>query len=199
MRLVRDLVISRSRRQHADHVRDPGKTGADSGVIDRRNTFARAGRGRSRRLSEKRNKGIAITVEAKRRSAVIWPDPFSDHESTPRAAEYTGRGGSIHVRLREGNDCASVEIEDQCGGLPEGKTESCSFLSFSAAEIQRLRPRPGDHEGGNRDASRSREVSNLPGRGCISMAASPTTAVSKAEPVRLLADSQPSGQYRASI
>jgi signal transduction histidine kinase len=93
------------------------------------------------------------------------------------AAKYTRRGGSIQVRLRENQDAASVEIEDECGGLPEGKTEEL-FIPF----VQRGGDRSGFGLGlaitkAAVEAHRgSVQVSNLPGKGCIFMASFPNRA-----------------------
>ena len=69
-----------------------------------------------------------------------------------------------------------MEIEDQCGGLPEGKTEEL-FIPF----VQRGGDRSGFGLGlaitkAAIETHRGRvQVSNLPGRGCIFMATFPTT------------------------
>jgi len=94
------------------------------------------------------------------------------------AAKYTRRGGSILVRLHESQDAASVEIEDECGGLPEGKTEEL-FMPF----VQRGGDRSGFGLGlaitkAAVEAHRgSVQVSNLPGKGCIFMASFPIRSV----------------------
>jgi signal transduction histidine kinase len=122
------------------------------------------------------DKGISVTVDGQ---AVIRGDLRLIRSAIANllrnAVKYTGRGGSIHVRLREGNDVASVEIEDQCGGLPEGKTEEL-FIPF----VQRGGDRSGFGLGlaitkAAVETHRGRvQVSNVPGRGCIFMATFPT-------------------------
>ena len=90
------------------------------------------------------------------------------------AVKYTHPGGRIEVRVRAGERMASVEVEDECGGLPEGKTEEL-FTPF----MQRGADRTGFGLGLAiaKDAVESHEgtiqVSNLPGKGCAFMVSFP--------------------------
>lgn len=90
------------------------------------------------------------------------------------AAKYTRRGGKIDVRIRSDHDLASIEIEDECGGLPDGKTEEL-FTPF----VQRGGDRSGFGLGLaiTKDAVEAHrgtvQASNLPGKGCIFMATFP--------------------------
>jgi signal transduction histidine kinase len=90
------------------------------------------------------------------------------------AVKYTREGGRIDVRIRTGEQVASVEVEDECGGLPDGKTEEL-FTPF----VQRGADRSGfglglaiakdvvqAHQG-------NVQVSNLPGKGCVFMLSFP--------------------------
>jgi signal transduction histidine kinase len=90
------------------------------------------------------------------------------------AVKYTHEGGRIEVRIRAGEQLASVEVEDECGGLPEGKTEEL-FTPF----VQRGADRSGFGLGLaiTKDAVQAHQgnvqVSNLPGKGCIFMLSFP--------------------------
>ena len=91
------------------------------------------------------------------------------------AARYTHEGGRIEVRIRADEELASVEVEDECGGLPPGTTEEL-FTPF----VQRGPNRAGfglglaivkdtvqAHQG-------TVQVSNHPGKGCAFMLTFPT-------------------------
>ncbi|HEY4394261.1 MAG TPA: HAMP domain-containing sensor histidine kinase, partial [Polyangia bacterium] len=91
------------------------------------------------------------------------------------AVKYTREGGRIDVRVRTGHGVASVEVEDECGGLPEGKSEEL-FTPF----VQRGADRSGFGLGLAiaKDAVQAHQgsvqVSNLPGKGCVFMLSFPT-------------------------
>lgn len=86
------------------------------------------------------------------------------------AIKFTKKGGHVSVRSKESGGRILIEVEDECGGLPEGKTEEL-FKSF----IQR----GADKSGMGLGLSISRQaielnrgkltVSNLPGKGCVFM------------------------------
>jgi len=90
------------------------------------------------------------------------------------AVKYTREGGRIDVRVRTGQGVVSVEVEDECGGLPEGKTEEL-FTPF----VQRGADRSGFGLGLAiaKDAVQAHQgsvqVSNLPGKGCVFMLSFP--------------------------
>ncbi len=90
------------------------------------------------------------------------------------AVKYTRPGGRIAVRVQADNRLASVEVEDQCGGLPPGKTEEL-FTPF----VQRGDDRTGFGLGLAiaKDAVEAHQgtiqVSNLPGKGCVFMVSFP--------------------------
>ena len=93
------------------------------------------------------------------------------------AAKYTRRGGAIDVRIRSDDEMASIEIEDECGGLPDGQTEEL-FTPF----VQRGCDRTGFGLGlaitkNAVEAHRGTvQASNLPGKGCIFMVSFPLRA-----------------------
>jgi hypothetical protein len=90
------------------------------------------------------------------------------------AVKYTRPGGQIEVRVRASAGMASVEVEDECGGLPPGKTEEL-FTPF----VQRGTDRTGFGLGLAiaKDAVEAHQgtiqVSNLPGKGCVFMLSFP--------------------------
>jgi signal transduction histidine kinase len=90
------------------------------------------------------------------------------------ALKYTRRGGSIHIRIRGTDQLASVEVEDECGGLPDGKAEEL-FTPF----VQRGADRSGFGLGLAiaKDAVEAHrgtvQVTNLPGKGCVFMLSVP--------------------------
>jgi signal transduction histidine kinase len=85
------------------------------------------------------------------------------------AFKYSVPHGHVEVRTLCENGLVSVEVEDECGGLPEGNAEAF-FTSFGA---RRGRDRTGLGLGLNisRKAVRAMggeiSVRNLPGKGCI--------------------------------
>ena len=91
------------------------------------------------------------------------------------AVKYTRPGGRIDVRIRSGHETVSVEVEDECGGLPEGKSEEL-FTPF----VQRGADRSGFGLGLAiaKDAVQAHQgsvqVSNLPGKGCVFMLSFPS-------------------------
>jgi len=85
------------------------------------------------------------------------------------AIKFSRRGGCVTVRmLQPGDGRVAVEIEDECGGLPEGMHERL-FAPFVQAGLDRsgmglglalTRQVVESHHGGV-------SVKDLPGRGCI--------------------------------
>jgi signal transduction histidine kinase len=90
------------------------------------------------------------------------------------ALKYTHPGGSVNIRIGSAMDLASVEVEDECGGLPPGKVEEL-FTPF----VQRGTDRSGFGLGLaiTKDAIEAHhgsvQVSNLAGKGCIFMMSLP--------------------------
>jgi signal transduction histidine kinase len=114
---------------------------------------------------------IAMSVEG---SAVTQADPRLIHSAVANlvsnAVKFTRPGGAIHIRINEPSQLASIEVEDECGGLPEGKAEEL-FTPF----IQRGSNRRGFGLGLAiaKDAVEAHhgtvQVTNLPGKGCVFM------------------------------
>src|SRR5205814_5677344 len=90
------------------------------------------------------------------------------------AVKYTREGGRIDVRIRTGQGVVSVEVEDECGGLPDGRSEEL-FTPF----VRRGADRSGFGLGLAiaKDAVQAHQgsvqVSNLPGKGCVFMLSFP--------------------------
>jgi signal transduction histidine kinase len=90
------------------------------------------------------------------------------------AVKYTHPGGTVNVRIRATADAATLDVEDECGGLPPGKVEEL-FTPF----VQRGADRSGFGLGLaiTKDAIEAHhgsvQVSNLPGKGCIFMMSIP--------------------------
>jgi signal transduction histidine kinase len=125
-------------------------------------------------------KAISVRIDG---DAVLQGDPRLVRSAVTNllrnAAKYTRRGGTIDVRIRSEYDLASIEIEDECGGLPDGKTEEL-FTPF----VQRGGDRSGFGLGLAiaKDAVEAHhgtvQASNLPGKGCIFMASFPARSTS---------------------
>ena len=122
------------------------------------------------RLTAERNQ-VQIRIEA--------PDtlPFAGDRRLLRSAisnllanaiKFTHEGRTITVRARRSEGCVTVEVEDGCGGLPDGNAEEL-FEPF----VQRGENRTGFGLGlaivkqaVEAHGGRAR-VRNLPGRGCV--------------------------------
>jgi len=93
------------------------------------------------------------------------------------AVKYTRAGSTIRVRLRETTKLASIEVDDECGGLPEGKAEEL-FIPF----VQRSGNRTGFGLGLaiTKDAVEAHEGTiqavNRPGAGCTFMITLPVAS-----------------------
>jgi signal transduction histidine kinase len=86
------------------------------------------------------------------------------------AIKFTRPGGQIRIYASSANDRISIEVEDECGGLPPGKTEEM-FLPFRQHSPDRsgfglglaiAKQAVEAHSG-------SLQVRNLVGRGCVFM------------------------------
>jgi signal transduction histidine kinase len=127
---------------------------------------------------------IAILVDG---DAVTCADPRLIQSAIANlvgnAVKYTRPGGTIHVSVRETPNLVSVEIEDECGGLPEGKAEEL-FTPFT----QRGADRTGFGLGLaiTKDAIEAHhgsvQVTNLSGKGCVFMVTLPRIAAAVAMP-----------------
>ncbi len=84
------------------------------------------------------------------------------------AIKFSNRGGTVCVRSSEGEKTVALEVEDRCGGLPQGKAEEL-FLPFTQKN--------GDRTGLGLGLSISRRavalnegllaVRDMPGIGCV--------------------------------
>jgi signal transduction histidine kinase len=125
-----------------------------------------------------RERQVAIELEGNARTRA---DPRLIHSAIANlvgnAVKYTRAGSVIRVRLREMPERVTVEVDDECGGLPEGKAEEL-FVPF----VQR-----GDNRTGfglglaiTKDAIEAHQgtvqVVNRPGTGCTFMVTLPVTA-----------------------
>jgi signal transduction histidine kinase len=135
--------------------------------------LARAARTEMAADAEERGLTIAINGDAR-----LEGDPRLVRSAVTNlmrnAVKYTREGGRIDVRLRHGEGVASVEVEDECGGLPDAKPEEL-FTPF----VQRGADRSGFGLGLAiaKDAVQAHQgsvqVSNLPGKGCVFMLSFP--------------------------
>jgi signal transduction histidine kinase len=112
---------------------------------------------------------VSVTFEG---SPTIQGDPRMLHSTLSNlihnAVKYTREGGRVTVRGRSVEDRLVIEVEDECGGLPEGKVEKL-FNPFVQASADRTgfglglaiaKQAAEAHSGVIR-------VHNLPGKGCV--------------------------------
>jgi len=120
---------------------------------------------------EARARGMTLEVEVGSELKVLADSHYlisALSNLVQNAIKYSKKGGTIRVRSRETEREAVLEVEDQCGGLPDGKTEDL-FRPFT----QRSADRTG--LGLGLTISRQAVVLNggtltardLPGKGCI--------------------------------
>jgi signal transduction histidine kinase len=86
------------------------------------------------------------------------------------AIKFTRPGGVVDIRVQAGESVSSIEIEDECGGLPPGKVEAL-FTPFVQAGHDRrgfgLGLAIAKHAVEQNDGAI--QVNNLPGKGCVFM------------------------------
>jgi signal transduction histidine kinase len=165
-RLVDSTLVSIHARQ-ASEMHDLELTEVSLGEI--------AESARSEMASDAEAKGLTVVLEG---DARIRADPRLVRSAITNlmrnALKYTHASGRIEVRVRAGEQMASVEVEDQCGGLPAGKTEEL-FTPF----VQRGADRSGFGLGLAiaKDAVEAHQgtiqVANRPGEGCTFMLSFP--------------------------
>ena len=83
------------------------------------------------------------------------------------AFKYTPAGGRVILRARATTELVAIEVEDACGGIPEGRGDL--FTPFGERRARnRYRTRPGavDRAKGRQGAGRRHHVRNKPGKGC---------------------------------
>jgi len=126
--------------------------------------------------------GVTAGFEARSRNLTLQMQGFSDLEVdvdqqlfvsalsnlVQNALKFSAPGGTIQVRTRPDGDRILIEVEDECGGLPEGKIEEL-FI----AGVQKNENRSGlglglaiSRQAIERNHGKLR-VENLPGKGCI--------------------------------
>jgi len=118
---------------------------------------------------------VAINVDG---NARMRADPRLIHSAIANlignAVKYTRAGTIVRVRLRETPDAVTIEVDDECGGLPEGKAEEL-FVPF----VQRGGNRTGFGLGLaiTKEAIEAHQgtvqVVNRPGDGCTFMVTLP--------------------------
>jgi len=119
--------------------------------------------------AEERRVRVSVTFEG---NPTIQGDPRLLHSTLSNlihnAVKYTHEGGRVTVRGRSVEDRLVIEIEDECGGLPEGKIEEL-FNPFVQAGADRTgfglglaiaKQAAEAHAGAIR-------VHSLPGKGCV--------------------------------
>ncbi len=126
---------------------------------------------------------IVATIEAKERDVVLTIDPAAPDvfvqadrqilasalaNLVQNAFKYSLPGGHIDLKVRPRADWVSIDVQDGCGGLPPGDTETL-FIPFE----QRANDRSGIGIGlsisrrGVRAGGGDILVRDLPGHGCV--------------------------------
>jgi signal transduction histidine kinase len=126
--------------------------------------------------------GVTAGFEARSRNLTLQMQGFSDLEVdvdrqlfvsalaniVQNAIKFTKPGGTVQVRTRQEGDRILVEVEDECGGLPDGKIEE-----LFEPGVQKGNDRTGmglglaiSKQAIERNLGVIR-VENLPGKGCI--------------------------------
>jgi signal transduction histidine kinase len=99
------------------------------------------------------------------------------------AIKFSRSGGTIELRVKHANTCITLEVQDECGGLPEGDAETL-FEPY----VQRGHDRTGFGLGlaltrQAVDALGGRiRVQDLPGRGCVFAVDLPLAAEDQRQP-----------------
>jgi signal transduction histidine kinase len=126
--------------------------------------------------------GVTSGFDARTRDLTLLMQGFSDLEVrvdrqlfvsalanlVQNALKFYRPGGTVEVRTREDNGRILIEVEDECGGLPEGKSEELFIMG-----VQKDKDKTGMGLGLaiSRQAIELNKgelrVENLPGKGCI--------------------------------
>jgi signal transduction histidine kinase len=122
----------------------------------------------------------AITVTVRSESIVLEADPrllgSAISNLVRNALKFSRRGATVSVRAWRHEARVLIEVEDQCGGLPAGKTEEL-FSPFVQKGVDRsgfglglaiARQAAESHNG-------TIKVRNLPGHGCVFVIDLPAT------------------------
>jgi hypothetical protein len=116
-------------------------------------------------------KGLTVTVEAPM-SLTLSADPRLLRSALSNlvrnAVKFSHEGGTLHLRARVGGGRLVMEVEDSCGGLPEGRLKSL-FDPF--VQVGKDRSGFGLGLAIARQAVEAHggelRVHNLPGKGCV--------------------------------
>jgi signal transduction histidine kinase len=144
-------------------------------------------------------RGLKLTVAPVDRTATIEGDPqilaAAVANLLHNAFKFTPKPGTVSLTTRATADRVIFEIEDECGGLPAGKTEEL-FLPFE----QRGRDRTGVGLGlsicmkAAKASGGELHVRDLPGKGCVftlDLPRTPMPPLSVLEGGKLGLDSRP--------
>jgi len=125
--------------------------------------------------------GATLAVEPVDRELFVEGDPQILTSAVMNllinAFKYSRRGGRVELAVRNRRDRVLIEVEDECGGLPEP-----SHGHFRALGEQRGRERAGLGLGlsiarqGIRAHGGEIRIRNLPGKGCVFVAEVPLAA-----------------------
>jgi hypothetical protein len=120
---------------------------------------------------EVETKGMTVTVDAPV-ELTLQADPRLLRSALSNlvrnAVKFSREGGSLHLRAKVGGGRVVLEVEDSCGGLPEGRVKSL-FDPFVQVGKDRsgfglglaIAKQAVDAHGGEL------RVHNLPGKGCV--------------------------------
>jgi K+-sensing histidine kinase KdpD len=129
---------------------------------------------------EARSKGMSLVLEVDPELHVV-ADPHylvsALSNLVQNAIKYSRKGGLILIRSAERGGNVCLEVEDQCGGLPEGKAEEL-FMPFTQKSADRtglglgltISRKAVEKIGG------TLAVRDLPGKGCVFTISLPKTA-----------------------
>jgi signal transduction histidine kinase len=125
--------------------------------------------------------GAMLAVEPVKRELFVEGDPQILSSAVMNllinAFKYSRRGGRVDLTVRDTHDRVLIEVEDECGGLPQS-----SHGQGRALGEQRARERAGLGLGlsiarqGIRAHGGEIRIRNLPGKGCVFVAEVPLAA-----------------------
>ena len=124
-------------------------------------------------------KGLRLSIEAAP-GLSMQADPKLLHSALSNlvrnAVKFTHQGGRLQLRAKTGGNRVTVQVEDECGGLPEGRLQTL-FNPFMQIGQDRsgfglglaIAKQAVEAHGGEL------RVHNLPGRGCVFVLDIPTS------------------------
>jgi signal transduction histidine kinase len=120
---------------------------------------------------EARSRGLSIKVKVDRQLQVDVDRHYmvsALSNLVQNAIKYSKQDGTIWVRSRDTDKNIVLEVEDQCGGLPKGKSEEL-FKPFTQKNpgSDGSRARPHDQPPGRGAERGALAVRDFPGKGCI--------------------------------